>query len=46
MFDENTKLIQKKLFKGSQEFEIVDDAVNVRIKTSLKEDKCYDIYII
>lgn len=35
----NTKLIQKKLFKGSQEFEIVDDAVNVRIKAPFKEER-------
>lgn len=35
----NTKLIQKKLFKGSQEFEIVDDTVNVRIKTPFKEER-------
>jgi hypothetical protein len=35
----NTKLIQKKLFKGSQEFEIVDDAVNVRIKMPFKEER-------
>jgi hypothetical protein len=33
------KLIQKKLFKGSQEFEIVDDAVNVRIKTPFQVEK-------
>ncbi len=34
----STKLIQKQLFKGSQEFELVDDAVNVRIKTRFKEE--------
>ena len=35
----STKLIQKQLFKGSQEFELVDDAVNVRIKTPFKEER-------
>ena len=34
----STKLIQKQLFKGSQEFELIDDAVNVRIKTPFKEE--------
>ena len=34
-----TKLIQKQLFKGSQEFEIVDDAVNVRIKTLFQVER-------
>lgn len=37
--DMSTKLIQKQLFKGSQEFEIVDDAVNVRIKKPFKEER-------
>jgi len=31
------KLVQKQFFKGSREFEITDDMVNVRIKTRLKE---------
>jgi len=33
------KLVQKHFFKGSREFEIVDDTVNVRIKTPFKEEK-------
>ncbi|MBF0265993.1 MAG: hypothetical protein HQL46_12040 [Gammaproteobacteria bacterium] len=33
-----TKLIQKSLLKGTQEYEIVDDAVNVRIKKPFKEE--------
>ncbi|MCP4769608.1 MAG: hypothetical protein GY875_25535 [Gammaproteobacteria bacterium] len=33
------KLVQKQLLKGSREFEIVDDAINVRIKTAFKEEK-------
>lgn len=33
------KLVQRHLLKGTREFEIVDDAVNVRIKTPLKEEK-------
>jgi len=33
------KLVQKQFLKGSREFEIVDDAVYVRIKTPLKEEK-------
>ena len=31
------KLVQKQFLKGSREFEIIDDVVNVRIKTRLKE---------
>ena len=31
------KLVQKQFLKGSREFEITDDMVNVRIKTRLKE---------
>lgn len=34
----STKLIQKQLFKGSREYEIVDDQVNVRIKSRFKEE--------
>lgn len=34
-----TKLIQKRLFKPTQEFEIVDDTVNILIKTPTKEEK-------
>jgi len=33
------KLVQKRFLKGSREFEIVDDAVNVRIRTPFKEEK-------
>ena len=33
------KLIQKQLFKGTREFEILDDVVNFRMKTPLKEEK-------
>ena len=34
----STKLIQKQLFKGSREFEIVGDQVNIRIKSRFKEE--------
>ena len=34
-----TKLIQKRLLKGTRELEIIDDAVYVRIKGLLKEEK-------
>ena len=33
------KLIQKQLLKGLREFEIVDDIINVRIRTLFKEEK-------
>jgi hypothetical protein len=33
------KLIQKHLLKGSREFELVDDAINVRIKTPLASEE-------
>ena len=33
------KLVQKQFLKGSRDFEIVDDAVNVRIRTPFKEEK-------
>ncbi len=33
------KLVQKQFLKGSREFEIVDDVINVRIKTPMKEEK-------
>ena len=35
----NMKLIQKRIFKGTREFEILDDAVCIRIKGLLKEEK-------
>lgn len=33
------KLVQKQFLKSRREFEIVDDAINVRIKTLFKEEK-------
>ena len=33
------KLVQKNFLKGSREFEIIDDVVNVRIKSPFKEEK-------
>ncbi|MFT5656973.1 MAG: hypothetical protein ACI9KN_000244 [Gammaproteobacteria bacterium] len=33
------KLVQKQFLKGRREFEIVDGAINVRIKTAFKEQK-------
>jgi hypothetical protein len=33
------KLVQKQLFKGSREFEIIDATINSRIKTLRKEEK-------
>ena len=33
------KLVQKSLLKGTQEFELLDDEVLVRIKTPFKEKK-------
>jgi hypothetical protein len=33
------KLVQKQFLKGSREFELVDDVINFRIKTLLKEEK-------
>jgi len=33
------KLVQKQFLKGSREFEIADDVVNVRIKSPFKEEK-------
>ena len=32
------KLVQKQFLRGSREFEIVDDAVNVRLRSPLKEE--------
>lgn len=34
-----TKLIQKNLLKGTQEFELVDDAINIRIKKPFRKTK-------
>jgi len=33
------KLLQKQFLKGSREFEITDDSVNVRIRSGLREEK-------
>lgn len=33
------KLVQKQFLKGSREFEIADDVINVRYKSALKEEK-------
>jgi len=33
------KLVQKQFLKGSREFEIFDDVINVRIKSPMKEEK-------
>ena len=40
-----TKLIQKQLFKGTQEFELVDDAVNIHIKTPFKKDETLTVML-
>ena len=40
-----TKLIQKQLFKGSQEFELVDDAVNIHIKSPFKKDETLTVML-
>ncbi|MCG7873869.1 MAG: hypothetical protein N0C81_16040 [Candidatus Thiodiazotropha lotti] len=34
-----TKLIQKDLFKGTQEFELVDDHIDIRIKAPFKKEE-------
>lgn len=33
------KLVQKQFLKGSREFEIIDDVINVRLKAPFKEEK-------
>jgi hypothetical protein len=40
-----TKLVQKHLFKGIQEFEIVDDAVNICIKSPLKKEETLTVML-
>lgn len=40
-----TKLIQKQLFKGTQEFEIVDDAINIHIKSPFKKDETLTVML-
>ena len=34
----STRLVRKQLFKGSREFEIVGDQVNIRVKSRFKEE--------
>ena len=40
-----TKLLQKHLLKGTQEFEIIDDVVNVRIKTPFKKEESLTVML-
>lgn len=40
------RLVQKALFKGTQEFEIVEDAVHVRIKSPFKEKELSVVFSI
>jgi hypothetical protein len=40
-----TKLVQKHLLKGTQEFEIVDDAVNIRIKSPFKSEETLTVML-
>lgn len=40
-----TKLVQKHLIKGTQEFEIIDDTVNIRIKTPFKKDETVTVML-
>lgn len=40
-----TKLVQKHLLKGTQEFEIVDDAVNIRIKAPFKSEETLTVML-
>jgi len=40
-----TRLLQKHLFKGIQEFEIIDDHVEVRIKTPLKKEETLTVML-
>lgn len=39
------KLVQKHLIKGSQEFEIVDDMLNIRIKSPLKKEELLTVML-
>lgn len=41
-----TRLVQKQLFKGTREFEIIDDTVSVRIKTPFKEKELSVVFTI
>jgi hypothetical protein len=40
-----TKLVQKHLFKGTQEFEIVDDVVNIQIKSPFKKEETLTVML-
>lgn len=40
-----SKLVQKSLFKGTQEFEIVDDTVKVRIKTPFNKEETLTVML-
>jgi len=40
-----TKLVQKHLLKGTQELEIVDDAINVRIKSRVGREESFTVML-
>jgi predicted secreted protein len=40
-----TRLVQKQLLKPTQEFEIVDDAVNIRIKAPFKQEETLTVML-
>ena len=40
-----SKLVQKSLFRGTREFEIVDDVVNVRIKTPFNKEETLTVML-
>lgn len=40
-----TKLLQKHIFKGTQEFEIIDDLVNVRIKSLFRKEETLTVML-
>lgn len=40
-----TKLIQKQAFKGTREFEILDDSVNILIKSPFKKDETLTVML-
>mgnify|MGYP001550140873 CR=1 FL=1 len=44
-FTMETKLLQKHIFKGTQEFEIVDDVVNVRMKPRLRKEETLTVML-
>jgi len=41
----STKLVQKHLFKGTREFEIIDDAVNVRVKAPFNKEETLTVML-